>query len=94
MHNVKKRRRKDLRANEIEKIVAATKIPYRFQKDVAREFNITDSLVSALVVDSERRPDKLRAKRRKDGLKIIQKDAIAEVTNSILETGQPIVSVS
>ena len=94
MHKVKKRRRKDLRANEIEKIVAATKIPFRFQKDVAHEFNITEILVSTLVVESEKRPDKLRAKRRKDGLKIIQKDAIAEVTSSIIETGQPIVSVS
>ena len=36
MHKPKKRHRKDLTATEIEQIVAATKIPYKFQKDVAQ----------------------------------------------------------
>ena len=74
--------------------MAATKTPFRFQKDIARDFNITKHLVSTLVCESVQSPDKLRAKRRKDGLRLLKKDAISETTSAIMETGQPIVSVS
>jgi len=51
-------------------------------------------LVSSLVCEAEKSPDKLRAKRRKDGLRLLKQDAVQEVTTSIVESGQPIVSVS
>ena len=86
-HKLKKRHRKDLSAAEIEKIVAATKVPFRLQKDVAHDFNITKSLVSTLVCESEKQPAKLRTKRRKDGLKLIKQEVVEEVTSSIVANG-------
>ena len=59
----KKRNRKDLSPEEIEEIVKATKQPYRMQKDIAQQFRITAHLVSGLVLESKRQPEKLKKTR-------------------------------
>ena len=48
----KKRHRKDLTAEEIEAIVAATREPFRLHKDVAQQFRVTAHLVSALALEA------------------------------------------
>ena len=60
----KKRHRKDLTADEIQAVINATKKPFHFYKDVAKEFRIPVTLVGSLVKDSEKRPEKLEARRQ------------------------------
>ena len=55
----KKRQRKDLAANDIEKILEATKQPFMMQKDVAQQFKISHRLVVNLVREAMKQPDKL-----------------------------------
>ena len=59
----KKRHRKDLTADEVDAIVAAAGQPYRLQRDVAQQFRVTTNLVSRLVVEAERKPEKQTKKR-------------------------------
>ena len=59
----KKRHRKDLTADEVEALVAATKQPFRLHRDVAQQFRVTTNLVSCLVVEAEKKPEKLNRKR-------------------------------
>ena len=52
----KKRHRKDLSSEEIRRIVAATEIPFKSQRDVAKEFQVTALLVHALVKEAKKEP--------------------------------------
>ena len=61
----KKRHRKDLTPDEIEAIVAASKIPHRLHKDIAQEFKIPIYLVGRLVKESIEDPRKLDVYRSK-----------------------------
>ena len=57
---LKKHRRKDLPAEEIENIVAATSEPFATQHVVARKFRGTPSLVGRLVRESIKKPEALQ----------------------------------
>ena len=59
----KRRYRKDLSVDELEKIVAATKQPFRLHKDIAQEFMITARLVGVISSEAEKKPKKLDLKR-------------------------------
>ena len=61
----KRRKLKDLTVEEIQEIVAATHEPYRMQKDIAFEYRVSPQLVSVLVKDAARRPERLENLRRK-----------------------------
>ena len=61
----KKRHRKDLTPDDIEAIVAASKIPHRLHKDIVQEFKIPIYLVSRLVKESIEDPRKLDVYRSK-----------------------------
>ena len=75
---IKKRHRKDLSADEIEAIVRATQEPYRLQKDVAQEFQVTARLVHGLVRESQKKPEKLEQQRRQEDLGNRKRQAIEE----------------
>ena len=62
-YKYKKRHRKDLTAEVIEAIVAATREPFRLHKDVAQQFRVTAHLVSALALEAQRKPERLQALR-------------------------------
>ena len=75
----KKRGRKDLSADEIDVIVEATKQPYKRQKDIAFEHQITARLVHELVRDAEKQPEKQAALREKIALSEQKKLVIEDV---------------
>ena len=60
---IKKRRRKDLTAEEVDDIIAAVKKPYVTQKDVARQYQVSQHLVSDIVREAKKSPAKLQARR-------------------------------
>ena len=53
----KKRHLKDLDAEEAAKLIEATKEPYRIQKDVAKQFHVSEKLVSRLVTKHRKEPE-------------------------------------
>ena len=55
---LKKRHRRDLSPDEVGRIVQATKQPYKLKKTVADEHRITPHLVSALVKEAIKKPEK------------------------------------
>lgn len=63
----RKRPRRELSPEEIERIVAATKQPYCTQKDVAKQFRVTAILVRQLVKEAKQKPEKLVALRQSIG---------------------------
>ena len=54
--------------SEIEAIVAATKEPFRLQKDVAQTFRVSAQLVSVLAREAIKKPEKLEARREREQL--------------------------
>ena len=46
---------------EIEMILATTKEPYQRYQDVAKRFHVSESLVSRLVQEQKKQPEKLAA---------------------------------
>lgn len=54
----KKRHLKDLGEAEVNEIIAATKLPYSFQKDVAKQYRISAKLVGDLVRESVKHPQR------------------------------------
>ena len=89
----KKRRRRDLSADEIDAIVEATRQPYKLQKDVAFQYQITAQLVHELVKESENEPQKQVALREKTALSERKKLAIEEVAAGMLERSKPILHI-
>ena len=89
----KKRHRKDLSPEEIEAIVAASKVPIRLHKDIAQEFKIPKILVGQLVKESTVNPEKLDAYRTRLKLKKQKKEAIEEAATKLLTLNLPIVRV-
>ena len=59
----KKRRLKDLKEEEVDEIIAATKKRGWLQKDVAQKFRVTPKLVSTLSKEANLHPEKLAARR-------------------------------
>ena len=60
------RRRHELSAEDEENIVRAYTQDYMTQKDVARKFRVTETLVSDLVRESRKKPEKLREKKMRE----------------------------
>ena len=77
---------------EIEQIVEATAVPFALHKDVAQRFRVAPILVSRLVLESKRKPEKLEAQRQKERTESRQKDAIEEVATKMLASNRPITS--
>ena len=88
---MKKRHRKDLSAEEIEEIVAATKEPFRLHKDVAEQFRIPAQLVSGLAREAEKKPEKLQQKRNREHIEEQKRAAIEESVSLMLKANKPIV---
>ena len=59
----KKRHRKDLTPDEIDEIIRVASEPFALHRDIAQRFHVPAQLVSGLVRDSKRRPEKLEADR-------------------------------
>ena len=62
----KRRHRKDLTAAEIEKIVAAADKPFTMHKDVAQQFSVSSALVSGLVREAKKMPEKEQQLRQRE----------------------------
>lgn len=73
-------------------IIAATRLPYNFHKDVAKQFRIPAKLVGDLVRESEKHPGRLEARWQRRRLREEKKDAVEEVAVSLLKTNIPIQS--
>ena len=54
----------------------AYQVKYESQKEIARRFRVTEQLVSDLVCESKKRPEKLRDAKERLKLENRQKDAI------------------
>ena len=61
----RKRRRRELHPEEIEKIVATSREPFQRYEDVAKEFRISKTLVGTLVKEAKKQPEKLQALRNR-----------------------------
>ena len=72
----KKRHRKELSADEVEKIVGVAQQPFRRQKDVAQQFRVTVQLVGALCREAAKAPEKQTEKRRQELLASERREAI------------------
>ena len=73
---MKKRVRKDLTIEEMEQIVAAASLPFTTHKDIAFTFRVSKILVSRLVTEADREPQKLQELRRKREIKEQEKVAV------------------
>ena len=87
----KKRHRKDLTPEEIEDIVAASKMSHRLHKDIAKDFKVPAILVGKLVKESLDEPRRLEAYRAKLQLDQEKKQAIEDVTTRMLAANKPII---
>ena len=88
----KKRHRKDLTVDEVEALVAATKQPFRLHRDVAQQFRVSTNLVSCLVLEAERKPEKLSKKRDLERKAEEKRRAVEDVVSSMLIANTPIYS--
>ena len=75
-NKLKKRHRKDLSADEIQAIVAASREPFCSLKDVAQRYRLTPNLVGRLVKESETKPEAINELREREQLKRQKRDAI------------------
>ena len=86
----KKRHRKDLTADEVEAIVAATKEPYRLHKDIAQQFHVSAILVGRLAKEAARKPGMVETWRNEDQYEERKKLAIEEAATDMLAANVPI----
>ena len=77
------RRRNDLTAAEQQQIVDSYVKEYIPQKEVARRFRVTPLLVSNLVTDSKKRPEKLREVKAREKLQVTQLEAIQSAVDGL-----------
>ena len=77
---------------EIEMILATTKEPYQRYQDVAKRFHVSESLVSRLVQEQKKQPEKLAALLRRTEANEEKRDAIEDVVTEMLATNKAIVS--
>ena len=87
----KKRRLKELDDEEVDQIIADSKRPGWLKKDIAQKYRVTPDLVSKLCMEAAKQPEKITARRQLKQVLAEKKDAIADVTTSILKAGKPIV---
>ena len=78
-------------AAEIEAIVAAANEPFLMQKDIAIRFRITQTLVSTLICEAKRAPEKLQQLRERERQLVAKKEAVEAVVASMLAINKPIV---
>ena len=88
----KRRHLKDLDEAEVKDIIAATRLPYNFHKDVAKQYRISAKLVGDLVRESEKHPERLEARWQRRRLREEKKDAVEDVAVSLLNRNIPIQS--
>ena len=67
-HRYRPRRRRGLSAAEQQEIIDAYVRQYIPQREIAKRFRVTHNLVSGLVQDSKKRPEKLRAVKEREKL--------------------------
>ena len=87
----KKRHLKDLSEEEVDEIISMSKQPGWLQRDIAQKFCVPRKLVGILCKEAEVRPEKRAARRQQKQLLEEKLDAIEDITNDILKSGQPIV---
>ena len=78
---------------EIEAIVAAAREPFRLHKDIAQKFRVPALLVSGLVKEAEKQPEKLQAKRENEILEEKKRMAIEDAVIELLNSNKPISRV-
>ena len=76
---------------DVEAIVAAAKQPFNHHKEVAKLYRVPAQLVSGLVKEAEKKPEKLNQYREKELLHEQKRQAIEAATASMLQTNRPIV---
>ena len=76
---------------DVEAIVAAAKQPFNHHKEVAKLYRVPARLVSGLVKEADKKPDKLNQYREKILLHEQKRQAIEAATASMLQTNRPIV---
>jgi hypothetical protein len=57
------------------------------QQEIARRFRVTPHLVSNLVRDSKKKPEKLREVKAREKLATDKKQAIIDVVNTMIQSG-------
>ena len=93
-NKLKKRQRRDLEPDEIEAIVAATKKPFHRYKDVAEQFRISLQLVSILVQESKKNPEKVQQLRSRNQKAQRKREAVEHTVSYMLWNNKPIYSIS
>ena len=93
MRKYRPRHRNNLTAAEQQQIVDSYVKEYIPQKEVARRFRITPQLVSNLVTDSKKRPEKLREVKAREKLRATQREAIQSAVGG-LRQGEQVISSS
>ncbi len=86
----KKQRRRQLASADIERILLACDKGIQTQAEVARHFRVTSHLVSRLVVESEKQPEKLRELKQREKDNQRAQNVVEHVATTLLERSIPI----
>lgn len=89
-HKYKKRHRKELEAEEIEDIVHKYQVQHLTQVETAKQHRISPSLVSRLVEESKKQPEKLRETKLKEKNAQKAQESVTRVVSYMLERSIPI----
>ena len=84
------RRRPELSAEDELNIVESYTVKYMSQKRVAQRFRVTKSLVSNLVCEARKMPEKLEKKKDREELAQQKREAIMETVEAIQSAGKEI----
>ena len=76
---------KDLGEGEIEKIIAATRQPGKFHRDIAVKFRVSADLVSRLAREAVKAPEKAEARRLRKSLQDEKIEVIEARATQILK---------
>ena len=88
----KPRHRKSLSVTELQAIVDAYTKDYMSQEDVARKFRVTTTLVSNLVAESKKKPEKMKEAKYRVKLDSERRKAIQQIVEDLLNEVKPITS--
>ena len=76
---------------EIESIVAAAKQPFKLRRDISQQFRVSTQLVSLLIREAYKQPEKLRAKKHRDSENTTKRKAIERAVTNMLSANKQIV---
>ena len=75
----------------MDEIVATSIKPGWLKKDIAKKFRVSDMLISRICREAEKEPERTTKRREQKQLMEDKKEAIEDVTESLLQANVPIV---